>query len=212
MINDTVEVCLHFKFGYCRYEEKCKKKHIKEICSENDCSVAVCSKRHPRECRYFALYNRCKFGSYCNYAHKPSTETLLKSCETKIKYLEKVVNEVENEKLDLKCKVDNLAMKLEALEKELKKETIKDNSMKTINDSAIVEDLYYGNSSNMISPCLKCSNNDCVPPDKSILNEQGCDFCDSEFESLAEFIQNVKCVSYLCDDCQEFNQKQPWFI
>ena len=42
----------------------------KEICHErNECTKQYCSKRHPRECRYFIQFGRCKFGGGCAYSH-----------------------------------------------------------------------------------------------------------------------------------------------
>ena len=89
---DSVEGCQHFKFGYCRYLNTCKKKHDMEICNEKDCSVVLCRKRHPKVCRYFAKYERCKFGTYCKYLHKPSTDTILELFESKMKDLESMVD------------------------------------------------------------------------------------------------------------------------
>ena len=52
--------------------------------------------RHPKTCKYFREYRRCKFGEYCYFDHK----------ETHSELLEKKVN-------DIIVKVDNLEKKLE---------------------------------------------------------------------------------------------------
>ena len=52
---------------------------------------------------------------------------------------------------------------------------------------------------------------ECVPPDRALLNELGCDYFDTEFESLEEYVQKVKSVDFLCDDCLSYCKSQPWF-
>ena len=85
---------------------------------END--ISACSKRHPKVCKYYREYNRCKFSDRCVYAHvvkdndlenlKLENERILqKICE-----LEKVIVE--------KCENQNkncLEQKLEVVERKL---------------------------------------------------------------------------------------------
>ena len=40
--------CLHYDKGYCKYQEKCKFIHPKEICFEKTCDKTSCRKRHPK--------------------------------------------------------------------------------------------------------------------------------------------------------------------
>ena len=35
----TQNVCRYFKFGFCKYLEKCRFPHVKEICESQDCDV-----------------------------------------------------------------------------------------------------------------------------------------------------------------------------
>ena len=71
-------------------------------------SVIECDFCHPRPCKYFKIYKRCKFTTYCKYSHedfdyenknaKEKIETLensekvlkssLETCSGKIEYLE----------------------------------------------------------------------------------------------------------------------------
>ena len=57
----TQNVCKYNKFGYCRYRETCRNLHIDEICENKTCDITTCRQRHPRECRYYREYFRCKF-------------------------------------------------------------------------------------------------------------------------------------------------------
>ena len=83
-------VCLHFKFGYCRFRDNCRLNHDDALCDDEQCDITSCSKRHPKVCRYFTFFDRCKFGDYCRYRHLKSR------------------NSYENELLSLKNKLDQM--------------------------------------------------------------------------------------------------------
>ena len=89
-------ICRHFKFGFCRYKEHCRKRHISETCADESCEIEKCTKRHPKMCRYYETYKRCKFTEYCLYSHKSQQ-----------------VKEIDDLKIELKAVHD----KLTALEK-----------------------------------------------------------------------------------------------
>ena len=44
--------------------------HFSETCENKLCEISYCLKRHPTTCKYFKIYNRCKFGSFCFFKHK----------------------------------------------------------------------------------------------------------------------------------------------
>ena len=100
MANEVL--CLFNKFGYCRYLETCRKKHTKDICDIPQCEVNICSKRHPRTCRYYEEYGRCKFGDDCSYKHNKSETNSeigkeLEKVKDKIRLLESIVEKKEEE-------------------------------------------------------------------------------------------------------------------
>ena len=66
------EVCVYHKYGFCRYREKCLKKHLKQECKElNNCPAKnICHKRHPKLCRRYVFEGSCIFGEKCDYLHK----------------------------------------------------------------------------------------------------------------------------------------------
>ena len=75
------EVCKFFQFGYCRFQDHCRKRHVNEICENlENCLEKNCEKRHPRLCVFYDRFNRCKFGEYCRYRHeeKVSIEKVVK--------------------------------------------------------------------------------------------------------------------------------------
>ena len=96
-------VCLFNKFGYCRYGELCKHKHLKEVCDDLDCEQKeVCHKRHPKQCRYYRDFGRCKFSEYCFFRHEES--------------FKQNHNQIESELEQLKHKVMMLEDKLESID------------------------------------------------------------------------------------------------
>ena len=44
------EVCIYQKFGFCKFKDTCKNKHLKETCKDLGACVnsKICQKRHPR--------------------------------------------------------------------------------------------------------------------------------------------------------------------
>ena len=63
------KVCDHNKYGFCKFGDRCRQKHIDIKCENQTCEIKTCIKRHPKECRYYRSYGRCKFGTYCLYEH-----------------------------------------------------------------------------------------------------------------------------------------------
>ena len=98
------QICRYNKFGFCKFGEVCRKRHVSEKCLESSCEILSCNLRHPKICKYFKEFRRCKFGEYCCFDHTESGSELL----------EKRAN-------DLIMKVENLEKKLE--EKEINQPT-----------------------------------------------------------------------------------------
>ena len=67
----TQTVCGFNKFGFCKYQEKCRKFHEKNICKNQKCEVKKCLLRHPKICKFLRDYGYCKFGEWCFFSHKP---------------------------------------------------------------------------------------------------------------------------------------------
>ena len=58
-------VCSHFQVGYCKYETKCRHKHIEEECQTKSCNKR-CQQRHIKRCRYGT---KCKIIDVCQFKH-----------------------------------------------------------------------------------------------------------------------------------------------
>ena len=66
--------CRYFNRGYCKYGMNCKFFHSKVICNEyveeGGCQTTGCSKRHPRQCRYWTENPEgCRRSDTCQYLH-----------------------------------------------------------------------------------------------------------------------------------------------
>ena len=65
---NVTNVCLYFKFGYCKHKDCCRKKHVKEVCDTKACEISTCSLRHPKICKFYREYGQCKFNP-CLFRH-----------------------------------------------------------------------------------------------------------------------------------------------
>ena len=101
-------ICSYFKFGHCKFGILCRKRHIETQCDSVDCSLNVCEKRHPKLCKYFQNYGRCKFMP-CFYKHVEAS----KIEESRIEDLEKKVRVKDDEIKALKEEVLLLSEKLQ---------------------------------------------------------------------------------------------------
>ena len=114
------EVCMFSKFGYCRFREKCKRRHFSEICELNgSCeSTKTCPKRHPRKCNKYETKNGCRFGFACSYQHSKH-HVANEAGETKyIIELKEKINHLENTVEELTNKVEGMNVdKLEQMDK-----------------------------------------------------------------------------------------------
>ena len=83
-----VSVCKYNKFGYCKFQEGCKRIHVTEICEnwESCTKLRSCHKRQPKVCKLYELENSCRFGSACSYLHLSSNKQ--SETEQRLRYLE----------------------------------------------------------------------------------------------------------------------------
>jgi hypothetical protein len=88
-------VCKHFQTGYCKFGDKCRKKHMKEICKSADCNSKSCVYRHPRVCKFFSMLRCCKFGENCAYKHEVSQEeSSIQNLVSQVKQLVSTIKEM----------------------------------------------------------------------------------------------------------------------
>ena len=105
-------VCQFNKFGFCKFRETCRHLHFSETCENKLCEISNCLKRHPTTCKYFKIYNRCKFGSFCFFKHE--VDDVL--CENNDEETETRFTTLENRVLDLEAKIKEDDVKIKKLE------------------------------------------------------------------------------------------------
>ena len=64
--------CRYYNHGFCKYREKCRFIHPKEVCQvyiEGKCEEQSCQNRHPRACKWFQGESGCRRSEDCDYSH-----------------------------------------------------------------------------------------------------------------------------------------------
>ena len=97
------EFCKHNKFGFCKHGEKCRKQHVEELCKNKECEINQCRKRHPRPCRYFSAFQRCKFGEYCAFKHELTIDPILEQIKVMNKKMEALEKQVVEKNEEIKA-------------------------------------------------------------------------------------------------------------
>ena len=128
-------VCRFFKFGYCKHLEKCRNMHVKEKCEKVSCEILNCDLRHPRKCKFFSEYRKCRFGEWCAFEHAEDEKDeglkhKISEFERKMETLEKMIMDKDDiiEKL-LNIEWKELSNKVENLEEAM---TIRDLEIKSL--------------------------------------------------------------------------------
>ena len=117
-------LCLYNKFGYCKFSERCRKHHVNEICENTSCSISECRQRHPKICRYFDNYGRCKFFP-CAFKHETRNSIIVneertfsenyKFIENEIKEKSRMIDELSTKICSLETKISDLENKIGTL-------------------------------------------------------------------------------------------------
>ena len=120
----TQNVCSFNKYGFCRYQERCRKYHEKNLCENAKCVVRECVLRHPKFCKYLRDYGHCKFGEWCFFSHKLSIKNY-NIDNDEIKELNDKLNDLNNKIKTCETNIMDKSNEIEALEKKLsEKDTI----------------------------------------------------------------------------------------
>ena len=109
------EVCLFQKFGFCKFQGGCKRKHFQEVCDQlSKCNnIKQCEKRHPKTCKRYASGKICRFQEDCAYFHQVENQEGQNELQLKVDMLEKMV--VQLNKKEESKKVEKLEEVVKAL-------------------------------------------------------------------------------------------------
>ena len=198
----TDEVCSHNKYGFCKHGDRCWKKHINEICQSKSCQGGnECSKRHPRKCKFFRDYQRCKFGEYCAFDHSEpidAAEEELKLLKQKLDDLEKTI-EVKNAEIKaILVKLDGIETNMADLNNEHSKLKIKlSSSCQTPRPSSVSvistnNSLNTMNEENFIPQLDGCQS----------MQMHICENCETTFETDEQLEKHMQEHEWGCDDCK----------
>ena len=121
-------VCRFNQFGFCKFKNKCFRKHVDITCENAKCLKSDCHLRHPKKCRYFFEYSYCKFREYCRFGHDKvgkstidnEIEKLKCEIETSRKMIEAKDHEIKEKDCEIRKLLDDVKIKVkEKLEKKI---------------------------------------------------------------------------------------------
>ena len=69
----SAQKCRYFNRGYCKYSDKCRFIHPRDICrghlKTHNCQKTECKDRHPKKCKWEETKSGCRRSDNCNYLH-----------------------------------------------------------------------------------------------------------------------------------------------
>ena len=128
------EICKYNKYGFCKFGKTCFRKHEDQKCEKKNCNIWNCSLRHPKSCRFFKEFKRCKFGEFCKFSHDQLTaknysdeiggmmeklENLKKEIGTKNNEIERLDREIKDLEKGVNGKIVNLEKIVRILQEEV---------------------------------------------------------------------------------------------
>ena len=124
-------VCLFNKFGYCKFNQTCHKKHEETVCNKDMCEIEKCPFRHPKVCKYFVSQGYCKFGQYCRFRHFNENQEYVDSINEMVKEIKNLKAVIEAKELEIK----NLEIKVCSEKRNTEKieQTLKNLKMRSFN-------------------------------------------------------------------------------
>ena len=106
-------------------------KYVDELCGDYSCDTSVCIKRHPKQCKFYKYYNRCKFNP-CKYSHTSKENEKMKEIDEKVCEIEDLLKN----KIDIGNKIKIYDEKINSLEN-----TIKSLEVKIMNQNEIINEI-----------------------------------------------------------------------
>ena len=109
-------MCNHNKFGFCKFKKTFRKQHVGQLCEISSCDVLTCTLRHPKVCRYYRDFNKCKFSEWCAFAHVDK-EDPSKNHKLEIERLLVKITDIEKASVVKDEQIENLKMENEKINK-----------------------------------------------------------------------------------------------
>ena len=116
MEDEGCSICKFNQTGFCKFKEHCRKKHENEICENiNECTKQKCTKRHPKVCKNYTKYNKCRFNDVCAYYHEKEgniQEELNEQFKLAMLKHERDIQELNKEVTNMKHIIHTLTLEL----------------------------------------------------------------------------------------------------
>ena len=185
-------LCKFNQTGFCKHAAQCKRKHVNEICQDQSCNLSTCLMRHPRICKFFFSYGRCKFGEFCAYLHRQFSESI----DVKLRNLEE---QLKAEIVNLKKEIETIKTIVKAKSRILSSQTQSNMTITNVNmhpsNSSQVESLQSSFEQNI--PQLDGAVETLPQPAP---NHQ-CENCGVIFEAENALKEHIDDHEWGCDDC-----------
>ena len=180
-------ICQFHQFGHCKFAVNCDKTHTPVTCDSFPCLDSECHRRHPRRCKFYDLYGRCRYAEECSFLHYHGHDQAAKTRNE----TQKIVQEV----VELKQKVETLRSDNERLMAELERwdrkvtmccddllarVRVQDGKIENIEEQAAVTRAMRGQEDNVTGISKKVDATSPAGGVREIVNKTGCkDFsCD----------------------------------
>ena len=205
-------ICKFNQSGFCKFQSHCRKQHIMEICNNMQCSMVTCTYRHPRVCRYFINFGRCKFADSCSYLHKIDDKVSeLRSEQVKeIEQLRQEVEELHKQVEDLRNQISNFS-NLTALQSQ--PTLVKSSFNPNCSSITMVQSNHSSNPQAKLGPVIPQLDgimNSLSPFTNTIPLETRnqpadvvlkCETCHKTFETEVKFHEHDTAHKFCCDEC-----------
>ena len=187
----TREICLFYKFGFCRNGDKCKKSHLTEVCNKRECDYKKCDK----SCKYQLQRGFCKFDSNCSYSHR--LPKMYEDQNMKIEALERQINDQNETIKDLKIKmIEYQKTQVEQLQTQINDLKLKINEKEVQNQK--IDDV-----------TLAVDDEECVEGEQKLYESTGDEERDREIDDLIRCSKNcLKLVDNMESDIKKIRKDE----
>ena len=113
-------ICKYNQSGFCKYKDKCKRKHFFENCDKkHDCTSQNCPKKHPKQCKNTTKNGKCKYEEKCEYDHDKSSKEKEQVTLSLTEAVANILKRHDDEILEMKQEMTQMKSKNLKLEEDL---------------------------------------------------------------------------------------------
>ena len=195
-------VCIHHKFGHCKYGVHCRHQHIDELCTNFPCNTNNCSKRHPKPCKYYLINGFCKFNESCSFSHELGQRNKNEVIEKEIEKLKEEVEALKVQVRDMRVLVNRLELSNTRPSSKSCITISKKDRVQHDQEQAIPQ--LDGAPPDVIEAPVQClqDDEDVEHEEQAALhNNLQCENCHNIFETDKILQEHLKIHEFGCDEC-----------